>query len=77
MKTYKETGGSSGGREKSDKHESKKSKSKVSVSPTKAGTGSKYVSKEFIEDDDSSSDSGTEKVRSKLEILITFNVLNT
>lgn len=65
MKVYKESGGgasSSGSREKSEKHESKKSKSKASVSPTKSGTGPRYVSKEFIEDDDTSSDSGAEKV---------------
>lgn len=65
MKVYQESGGSTANHEKaekSDKQSSKKSKSKPGPSTAKAGTGSKYVSKEFIEDDDSSSDSGTEKV---------------
>ncbi|KAL1132560.1 hypothetical protein AAG570_010512 [Ranatra chinensis] len=52
-KNKSEAGGGSGG--------TKKKTDKSSLSPTKAGSGGAYISKEFIEDTDSSSDSDAGK----------------
>lgn len=56
MQEYKASGGGDDKEKKSNDTKEKKSKSKSStVSTLKTGSGTNYVSKEFIEDDDSSS----------------------
>lgn len=72
MKEYKSSGGGGGGGgagvgDKVKKSGgTKKAKEKVQTSPSKAGTGGSFISKEFIEDTDSdSSDDGAPKKENK------------
>lgn len=85
MKEYKASGGGDTKEKKSSDGKENKSKSKskaaAAVSTTKHGSGSNYVSKEFIEDDSSSSDDNdtSKKVRTlklpfSLQSLLVKNV---
>lgn len=74
MKEYNASGGGSApSTEKATKKSTgpKKSKEKVNVSTTKAGSGGSFISKEYIEDSDSdSSDDGAKKKKTERAVSI-------
>lgn len=66
MKEYKSTAGASSDKSKKKDSVNKKAKEKAQSSPSKAGSGGSFISKEFIEDSDSeSSDDSSPKKENK------------